>query len=613
MKRIFKLLLACLIFLYSTDIIKANQVIYSESFDNPDVINDWNVLQNQGDNNWGVCLDNAGPAHWQIKNNWIGIILDGTSCTTVISPTNLDLTDQNNYIFEFDWKFDESIDMDRNVVFLWQDQNNWYGLKQYGTGLHLEKVVDGIVRSLPNSQITYPFQNDQTYHFLIQYLDQQTITIKIDDQIVIETTDSNPIINGYKTIALKTALGGGRSVSFFDNLIVKTLGEVQGTEDNSETKLDVIQFRQDNFQWAELEYDHASEWSEKKTTIKRWGCALSSMTMILNYYGINQFPNGEPINPETLNSWLKLQPDGYIGEGLLNWLAVTRLTKQISDLFDTPKLEYSVVTGDLLLPTIEQINLLRPTILNIMGHFLIGNGFIKDFSDLLIIDPIYPYSYFSDHQTELISTRIFTPSQTDLSYILLTTNPNTNVVIKNQNGQIVKTTQLIETLVSHDENKIEQEIKQYKIVQVAKPTSQTYNLSFSSEDDQSISFNLYSYDQEGTVSQFEENNLFSGETHYNFNYKKEVLTQTPEENSNTLTKVVTWESLIETVEQIAINNNTEKYITDYLIKIINWAKVETITNQLRYVTLLNNYLNKVDIDKEINQELIENLNSINLI
>jgi len=611
MKKFIEIIIFCIIFFNSTDIINANQIIYSESFDSPDVLNNWDELFNIGANRWGVCLDTASPAHWRIDDGWIGITLDGTSCTTVISPSGFNLTDINNYSFSFDWRLDESITMDRNVVFLWQDENNWYGLKQYGSSLHLEKVINGVEWILLNSQIIYPFQDNQTYHFSIRYINQKEIKIYINNQLVIDSQDLQPFLNGNKTFALKTSLGGGRSVSFFDNLILENLGETEGLDNELHTSLEVPIYTQDDPQWADNEYDHANQWSENKPTIKRWGCALTSMTMILNYYGINQLPNGEIINPDTLNNWLKSQPDGYIGEGLLNWQAVTRLTRQISEIIGTPKLEYSVIVSSIFTPTIEQINLLRPTILNIMGHFLVANGYLKDLSNLLINDPIYPYQYFSQHQTDLISTRVFTPSQTDLSYILISTDLDTKIKVSDMDNNEIETTQITESLSSHDPDVIDQEVKKYKIVQITKPATHEYKINVSRDDNLPISFDLFSYDTEGNVNQEIINDVSNlGHATYILDYKKEVIIQSNTENNNEnkLTKIVSWQSFKETIELIKVNNLVEEYICIYLIKIINWAQFETIDNQLRYINLLNNYLGTISITNDIRESLLSDLN-----
>ncbi|MDH5533118.1 MAG: C39 family peptidase [Candidatus Pacebacteria bacterium] len=611
MKKFITLFLSSYIFFYSTHIIKANQLIFNDNFDDQS-FDDWSVVQNEGDNKWGVCLDNAAPTNWRIEDGWMGLTIDGSSCTLVIKPNNLDLSNQSGFQFEFDWRFDESVDMDRNIVLLWQDKNNWYDIKTYGSGVNLEKVINGIEYPLVNSHTTFPFIADETYHFSISYLPNRDIKVLINNQVIISTTDQEPFLNSNtdgieKTIALKTSKGGAkRSVSFFDNLVVTSLGEVNGT-DSSSTILDVPIFKQSDPLWAEHEYDSALTWSEKPT-IKRWGCALSSMSMILNYYKIDKLPNGQSITPDSLNNWLNSQPDGYIGEGLLNWMAITRLTKQISNILGTPKLEYSRISSNLLETTIEQIQKSQPTILNIFGHFLVSNGFTNDLLDLNIIDPIYNYKLFSEHQTQLLSTRVFTPSFTDLSYIMIVSDIYTDVEILDSNNQtLIDIEQFEESLGSDTEEK---EIKQYKITQLSKPASGEYTVNFLTTNNSENNISIYSYDEQGTVTKLEDNLQINGNQSFLLNYHKEVSTDNNQTTSNitTINKIVTWSSLLQTVEIIKNKHLIKDIYSNYLIKVINWAEVETIDNQKRYLTLLNNYLNKIDISEEIRSSLLSNLN-----
>jgi hypothetical protein len=607
-----------MLFVTSPHIIKANQIIFNDDFSDQ-TFDDWTLVQNEGDNKWGVCLDSAAPAKWRVIDGWMGLIVDGTSCTTVIKPNNLNLSNQSGYQFEFDWRFDESVDMDRNVILLWQDKNNWYDLKTYGSGINLQKVINGIEYHLPDSQATFPFVADTIYHFSIAYLPDKSIKVAIDNQIIIDTNDQEPFLdnsnhneNVIKTsIALKTSKGGSRrSVSFFDNLTITSLDEIDKTNTNP-TILDVPIFKQNNPIWAENEYDSASSWSENPT-IKRWGCALSSVAMILNYYEIDKLPSGENITPQTLNTWLKTQPDGYIGEGLLNWLAISRLTKQISDILQTPKLEYSRISGSSLEPTINQIEKNQPTVLNIFGHFLVSNGFTNDLLDLNIIDPIYNYNLFSQHKANLLSTRIFTPSFTDLSYIMIVTDPNINIKVTDSNNQIpIGLDQFIETLSSDDNKK---EVKQYTITQIAKPQTDNYKISFSSQNkiiNTPLSFSIYNYDEQGEATILKEDSLIlNNQEVYQLEYHKESSTIDNQTNSKpiTITKIVNWESLLQTVKKIKKEQLILDNYSDYLIKIINWANVETINNQKRYTALLNNYLNKIEISEEIKVNLLSNLN-----
>lgn len=619
MKKLYIFIFSLLFFFNSTQIIKANQIIFSDNFDDQ-TFDDWSIVQNEGDNNWGVCLDSAAPTSWRIADGWIGLTVDGTSCTLVIKPNNLDLSNQSGYQFEFDWRFDESVDMDRNVVLLWQDKNNWYDIKTYGSGINLEKVINGVEYFLPNSNTTYPFVANETYHFSIAYQADRNIKVLINDQIIINTIDQEPFLNNEvkRSIALKTSKGGAkRSVSFFDNLVVKSLGEINGTStDPNSTLLDVPMFKQSDPLWAELEYDSANSWSENPT-IKRWGCVLSSIAMILNYYKINILPSGETITPDTLNTWLNNQPDGYIGEGLLNWMAITRLTKQVSEILNTPKLEYSRISGDILEPTIKQIRKQQPTILNIFGHFLVSSGFTNDLLDLNILDPSYNYNLFSEHQTNLLSTRIFTPSYTDLSYLMIVSDVNTEVEILDSDNQIPnEIEQFIETLES-DHNEIDNsnekiEIKQYKITQLAKPVTGEYKINFSSIDntDNTNSIAIYSYDEQGTVTKLEDNLLLNNNETFLINYQKEIPIEDNQtaQNPTTITKIVTWSSLLQTVETIKDKQLIEDIYSNYLIKIMNWATIENADNQKRYVVLLNNYLDKINISEEVKTNLLGDLN-----
>lgn len=608
MKIISQLLVALLIFLHSTDIIKANQVIYQQDFSNSTEIENWDTIYNYGNNRWGVCLDTAQPANWQIKDEWMGIILDGTSCTTIISPAKqVILSQYSSYTFEVDVRFDESVDMDRNILFAWSDENNWYDLKFYGSGVHLEKFVNGTMHALKNSQNTFPFVKNQIYHIKIFYSAQtRTIQVSINEQTVIETADLAPYITTPITFGLKTALGGGRSVAFFDNLLITTndLSNGTSTEDETKKSISVPLVKQTNLQWAETEYDHATEWSENKTTIKRWGCALTSMVMILKYYGIDVLPNGQVINPLSLNNWLNNQPDGYIGNGLFNWLAITRLTKQISDILGTPKLEFSRQIGESLEPTIDQINLLQPTILNIIGHFLVGNGYYKNKQDLIISDPAYSYQNLNEHQSELLSTLIFTPSHTDLSYIQIVTDENTELTIENSQGKLLPTSSYFESLGSYDElNEEEKEVNQQKVYLLAKPNSDSYRLTFTHTAQSPIHFSLYTYDQSGNVSiVHHQSTLVSNQERYQFDYHKE------ENNSSQnieIKKIVSWEAISQEVTSLS-----EEYIINYTNKIVNWAKQETTDNQKRYANLLINFFEKISLEQLVKKELITDLLSL---
>jgi hypothetical protein len=197
------------------------------------------------------------------------------------------------------------------------------------------------------------------------------------------------------------------SATYFSDLKVKSLDEPVFTY-----------FRQDDSLWAEEVYDHADLWSAYPS-IKNWGCAITSAAMILRFYGHAQMPNGEELNPQTLNQWLKQEVDAYVGDGLLNWLAISRLSKILSEIDGQPKLEFSHFRGseeELKDKLQAELDKGQPQIVHIPGHFLVVDDFDDDFS---VKDPLYDYAFLSEMDSEIDSLRIFTPSYTDLSYLLL--------------------------------------------------------------------------------------------------------------------------------------------------------------------------------------------------
>ncbi len=153
--------------------------------------------------------------------------------------------------------------------------------------------------------------------------------------------------------------------------------------------LNVPLLRQTDPLWGAQVYDSASRWSPAHATISDWGCAETSAAMILQYYGITKLPNNINLDPGTLNTWLKNQPDGYIGNGLLNWLAISRLSKLAktnNPNFIYDALEYRRKGIDKVSLT-DDINAGQPDILEEPGHFIVGKGINADTFN--INDPYY--------------------------------------------------------------------------------------------------------------------------------------------------------------------------------------------------------------------------------
>jgi hypothetical protein len=89
------------------------------------------------------------------------------------------------------------------------------------------------------------------------------------------------------------------SQAYFDQVVVQSFNSTQ------------VLFKQNDPLWANAIYDHASDWSSEPT-MSRWGCALSSVAMLLKAYGYHNLPNGEVLSPLSLNQWLMEETDGIL-------------------------------------------------------------------------------------------------------------------------------------------------------------------------------------------------------------------------------------------------------------------------------------------------------------
>jgi hypothetical protein len=474
--------------------VQAQAILYQDNFDDGNLDN-WYVARNQVHGPLPMtCMFDFWPAAWHIENGKLGFKIDSGSCVSYIIPLDLDLTQADNYQIDFDWLMPESPNMDRNMGFRYQDYQNWYGIKVLNQSINIVKVSDeGNTNSVKNGSTSYPFEADREYHFSVTFTADYRITVSIDGELVLDAYDKWPPLQpwGNKTMALWASAGSiRRSITYFDNLVVRSLdGSIFGA-------LAMPHFYQNDPLWSDNEYDTASSWSQDFPSISRWGCALTSLAMILHYHGINVLPDGTPLTPASLNSWLISQPDGYVGEGLVNWLAATRLTRLVSDQLGTPKLEYGRVFGSSIAPAQSEIAQGKPVILQLPGHFVVSHGVIGEI-DLQILDPFYLRQKLSQHQTELLSTRTFTPSFTDLSYILLLHEPGLTVTVTDIDGQPLDDWQTFsEKIDAAPLGTFDlEETKTMMVHQLAKPDSASYLITVSQPETGSFELELLTYDQ----------------------------------------------------------------------------------------------------------------------
>ncbi|MBD3250135.1 MAG: hypothetical protein GF381_01010 [Candidatus Pacebacteria bacterium] len=318
-----------------------------------------------------------------------------------------------NYVFAFDFMPETNGDL--NWAWGYQNQDNWYEIHFFNGDWHLVRLENG--QQVFNRFGDFRLKAEQVYQVKILF-NQGQISFWIDDVLIFEGQDHS-YAGQSGPIALKATTGmAGPTRVRYDNIRVWLVND-----ESSSLVLGLDRFFQHDPRWAEQEYNGASFWSTQPT-IERWGCALSSLAMILRYFDYVSLPDGSQLDPGSLNQWLRHQPDGYVGQGALNWLAGSRLSKILSDELSIigrqfPKLEFYRTSMPSVSDIISKIKDNRPIILQIPGHFLVAHGFNQVKDDIVIADPAYQYTQLSQHRQSVFSMIDYQPSQTDLSSIML--------------------------------------------------------------------------------------------------------------------------------------------------------------------------------------------------
>lgn len=545
------------------------ETLFEDNFNDNDA-SDWIVPRNNCNSNWVT------------SSNRYGIVIS-KSCVTETIPSDLIIPSNTQYSFEADMYMANSINMDRNLVFKYLDSNNWYDIHTYGNTIHIQKVVNGNVLSSdlkPNGYSSYPFVANQWYKFKIEVLGD-SIKVYINGALNNTVTDIPPYFSNHSAGLQASAGGNPNSEVWFDNVVIKTLNTA--TEPPLPTDIptpiptptssaiptipstpaplipimDVLNLKQFEGGWENDLYGHTNK------TISQWGCALTSASMVLNYHG-------HKVLPDELNEWLKSQPDGFIRNGLINWLAVSRYTKENYST-TSRTLEYKRLAADDTKLDTELINK-QPAILKEDGHFIVATG--KRHDDIYTInDPGYSNKeLLSDYSNNYLAIDSYTPTDSDLSYMLMVTDENIKLELFDENGNIVETQNFIEQPIKDLGNPQNVSGSPLSVLLHDKPDSGKYKLKVTGIGNYNL--DLYLYDIDGTVTQ----KSFNGKLYGN-DYDIYDLTF----NSSSNVKLST-EGIMEKLKN-ALNNNQIKnkgiYTTIKVhLEIFNNLKSEKIISLL---------------------------------
>lgn len=444
--------------------------LFSDNFEDPILtLNNWSVVGNGG---------------WNIDSGTYRIILSPGLSNSL--PSN-DIWDYGwtNIRYELDVVGNSGVD--KNILIKFVNSTNFLEFHSNDQGMILEKGSTLTGSQVLDQKLEF-LDNNINYHFKIDVKNNNEIKVYINDVLKLQGTETNPLTNW--RIGLRAGSGGFGSVDVrFDNIVVNQLPEESPLPTSTATPsatpiaLNVPSLKQYSQPWKNKIYAFT------KKTIQEFGCALTSSSMVLQYYGHN-------ITPDELNTWLKNQPDGYIRNGLINWLAVSRYTK-LHDTTNSPSLEYKRLAGTNE-NLINELNNNRPSILKVPGHFVVAKSILP--TTFGINDPGYSNrDDLSHYGNSFLAINSYIPSHTDLSYIMFVVNPLYNINLFDSNNNVVPSEVYIEEPINNLLNPSQKSGEGLKILIYPKPEKENYVLKVSGPKGKYL-LDSYLYDSDGKVT-----------------------------------------------------------------------------------------------------------------
>lgn len=410
-------------------------------------------------------------ANWHIENGQYGLNNFGQVTNSVPSDLYWNY-DWENISYEVDVRSVSGFD--KNVLVKFVDTSNFIEIHHSVHQLFLVKystlggtqILDSM--SLGNDhQVVYKYRTE---------IQGNNIKVYLNGALIFDALEPLPLFENWK-IGMRM----GNAEVWYDNVVVTDLGE-------DLPSLDVPVIKQYSPPWNDDIYDKAEKWSTNPT-IERWGCALTSAAMVLGYHGFN-------IDPGALNQWLRSQKDGYLGNGLVNWLAISRYTKQ-NPIAGIDALEFRSHPFSAEGLT-EELTEGRPPILKEVDHFVVGKS--KTTDSFGIIDPFYDdrptLASYSNSASRIYS---YIPSMTNLSYILLTLEPGFEIRVEHPEDGEILGSYWIEEPLADDMEGVENSGTPIGVFMYKEPTDGIYKVTINGEGVYHL--NSYLYDENGNVVQ----------------------------------------------------------------------------------------------------------------
>jgi len=538
---------------------------------------------------------------WSIIDEKANVFVNQGSTLAELVPKDEFWNDNwKNYIYKVDYTYFEGAD--KLLSWWYIDPLNWYQFHFVSNQYILSHVKNGY--EVFKKAEPFILNTAQTYKMEV-HANDGNIKFFVDGQQIFDIDDPT-FDNDHGKIGIKSGAGSIFPTHVqFDNVEVSLISNI------TDYLLTINPLKQIDILWRDEVYDSATNWAGLKNTIGDWGCLLTSINMVLDYYDIKTFTDGTLITPSTLNQWLIEQEDGFIYKGLINWSAITRLAKQLHDQNNTTNLEYSRISNQPFLNSINEIKDEKPVIIELPGHFVVANGFTKEKDDIFISDPYYPIDKLSQYQSTISSARLLTPSNTDLSYIQISHEESINVLVTKDGFQLDNYQSYLQNIISINNN---QESPKATINEISKPESGKYNLTIFNNNDSPINseVRIFTYDIDANYS----NLSFSGiigsinnPTVLEINYDKN--------GQSTISSKSNFNNLLIDLNEYENNHEISKHYVVYELSELTKAGLNANSiNKIRYInaikTTINWYSDYISNQAKNNLELRLNQIQINL-
>lgn len=397
MSKFIKILFFVFIFTFSTIRFAHASVIFQDSFQGGIKSANWQLADYP---NSGLYFASSPFGIVDISTTGYYTFLDTKNISYVNNnDSTIDVKVSNNNVSAFN-------------VFCRKGANFIFGAQFYPAGNGNTLNTFGGVDSVP-----YNWDNTNGIHHFDIKCQGYNLIVKEDNKTVYQ--DNNHLYITPTGNTLEFIFGDGHSSEFANFKLCD--------ENGCDPQLQVPLLKQTNPSWKTHEYDTAHLWSPTDQSIGSWGCALTSATMVLQYYGVNKLPDGTALNPDSLNTWLK-NHHGYddgVNSGYLLPQAISQLSylaKNINNITAFDGLEAQIIQTSDINQVRTDLQNNQPDILGVNNdsHYVVATG--ASDNTLAINDPYYPRTTLADgYNNTFHDITHYSPSHTDVYCYYCTT------------------------------------------------------------------------------------------------------------------------------------------------------------------------------------------------